>query len=102
MTAARPGLLDALRSLERSIVPPPPGVALGNWRWSVRQRLTALRDVLTETDLGLALREKSALMARVTTLASDVLERPDLEAVRGELRRLVVDVHHHATRATHA
>jgi len=100
MTDAR--LLDALRSLERTIAPPPPGTALGNWRWSVRQRLTALRDALAETDLGLALRERSALMARVRTLASDVLERPDLEDVRGELRRLVVDVHHLASQAARA
>ena len=33
------GMVEALRGLEQAIVPPRPGVPLGNWRWALRQRL---------------------------------------------------------------
>lgn len=82
----------ALRALERAIVPPRAGDSLGNWRWSVRQRLGQLRDVLAASDLGLAPRERSALVGRLATLSADVLERADVDAVRAELRRLLADV----------
>lgn len=84
----------ALRALERAIVPPRPGDSLGTWRWSVRQRLGHLREALAAVDLGLAPRERSALMGRFATLAADVLERADVDAVRAELRRLLADVSH--------
>lgn len=82
----------ALRALERAIAPPRTCDSLGNWRWSVRQRLGALRTALGAPDVPLSTRERSALIGRLTTLAADVLERTDVDAVRAELRRLLADV----------
>jgi hypothetical protein len=94
-----PEVGQALRGLEQAIVPPRPGASLGNWRFAVRQRLGVVRDALATADLPLDSRERSALIARVMGLSADVLDRPDVEAVRGELRRLVIDVGQQAARA---
>ena len=91
-------MMQALRGLEQAIAPPRPGAPLGNWRFAVRQRLGCVREALATTDIPLDNRERSLLIARVMGRSSDVLERPDVEAIRGELRRLVVDVGQHATR----
>lgn len=85
----------ALRGLEQAIVPPRPGTPLGNWRWSVRQRLGAVRDALATADVDVDTRTRSDLMGRLMTLSGEVLERRDLEAVRMDLRRLVHDVNTH-------
>lgn len=109
MATVRPAMTDALRALEQAVAPPRPGTPLGNWRWSVRQRLSGLRDQLaaesTVTDNawlaarnGAAFRERGSLLARMATLGGEVLERPDLEALRAELRRLIADVNHHMQR----
>ena len=89
----------ALRGLEQAIVPPRPGASIGNWRFAVRQRLAALREALGAADLPLDSRLRGTLVTRVMELSDDVLERPDVEAVRGELRRLVGDVGQQAVRA---
>jgi hypothetical protein len=100
----------ALHDLHRVLeVPPDSGVALGNWRWTVRQRLAGVRDLLVrETEqaddgwlsarrAGL-LRERNALLTRVTVLGKAVLEEADVERVRAALLRLVADVEHHLQR----
>ncbi len=87
------------------------GTALGNWRWTVRQRLSALRDSLAReaqhgSDGWLAarnstlLRQRNELMHRMAALAPAVLESPDVEKVRLEMRRLLADVHHHRQRVS--
>lgn len=87
------------------------GTALGNWRWTVRQRLSALRDALAReaqhgSDGWLAarnsavLRQRNELMHRMATLAPAVLESPDVEKVRSEMRRLLSDVHRHRQRVS--
>lgn len=103
-------LSDALRDLEQAITPPRPGANVGNWRFGVRQRLSGLREALivqdatTTSDVwltarnGTALRERGTLLSRLASMGSDVLERPDLEELRGELRRLVGDVRRHIQR----
>lgn len=109
MSAVRPAMTDALRALEQALVPPRPGTPLGNWRWSVRQRLASLRDALAAESAatdnawlaarhGATFRERGSLLARMATLGGDVLERPDLDAVRIEVRRLIVDVSHYMQR----
>ena len=65
------------------------------WRWHVRLRLSAVRDALADpqtlrADAWLAARQGTSdrhrlqLLARVSALASGVLERLDLETIRGE------------------
>lgn len=100
----------ALHALDRALdAPRLQGVALGNWRWLVRQRMAAVRDVLvveSETSQdgwlaargGSVLRERNALLTHLNRLATEVLETRDAEAVRSELKRLVADIVRHVQR----
>jgi hypothetical protein len=87
----------------------PTGTALGNWRWTVRQRLTSLREGLameTATSRdgwlvareGSVLRERSALMTRLSALGPTVLEASDLDQLKMDLKRVISDVDHHLQR----
>lgn len=103
-------LQAALAGLSQVIEAPcAPGTQAGNWRWTVRQRLGLLRDGLShETAIahdgwavareGSVLRERYALMKRISELGPEVLHTPELEHVRHEVRRLLADVHHHRQR----
>lgn len=107
-------LHSALAQLDRALdTPRREGVALGNWRWTVRQRMTAVRDLLAHEPVGpqgsggdgwlaarggVAFREREGLLLRLGAAGQQVLEAPDAEAVRGELKRLLVDVSHHLQR----
>jgi hypothetical protein len=79
------------------------------WRRLVRNRLSAVRDALAAEwtrvgDASLASREvtlvrdRNALLRRLSQLGTEVLEAPDVEAVRGDLKRLSVDLEHHRQR----
>ena len=47
MAIVTTGMTAALQGLERSLdAPRRDGIALGNWRWTVRQRMAAVRDAL--------------------------------------------------------
>jgi hypothetical protein len=103
------GMAEALRGLEQAIVPPRPGVPLGNWRWSLRQRLAAVRDALVDENPtaadgwlaargGQAFRERGQLIARLAQLADTALVSPDPEALRQDLRRLIGDIGRHMQR----
>jgi hypothetical protein len=97
----------AMSALHRALdVPPEPGIALGNWRWTVRQRMADVRDVLIREsehpdDAWLAargtaaLRERTALIARMGELGPQVLESPDVTEVRQALLRLLGDIDRH-------
>lgn len=109
MASAHTVMSDAIQALELAIVPPRPGTNIGNWRFSVRQRLAEVRDAIIVEDTGTsnawltarngaALRERGTLLSRLASMAGEVLERPDLEGLRAELRRLVGDVQRHAQR----
>jgi len=105
-----PGLPAALQALDQSLdAPRKAGIPLGNWRWVVRQRMGSVRDELLGERAGskdgwlaarggAAFRERNALLSRLTELAAQVLEAPDVEATRMELKRLVVDVNRHLQR----
>lgn len=97
------GLQAALATARR------PGAITSAWRWQVRRQMAALRDALAgEASTGAdgwtaarevaALRERNVLLARLGVLGPQVLERPDTDALLGELQRLVNDVRHHAQR----
>jgi hypothetical protein len=100
----------ALQALDQALdAPRRPGVQVGNWRWVVRQRMSAVRDSLvhevrTPDDSwlaargGSAFRQRNALMARLNALAPQVLEHPDVETVRLEMKRLLGDIARHLQR----
>lgn len=110
MTSVTSGMTTALRGLEQAIEGPRgTGVALGNWRWTVRQRMAAVRDALvgevSDADDGWlaarggsAFRERNVLLGRLVALGPQILEAPDVEGVRGELRRLLHDIRRHVQR----
>ncbi len=103
MSVALQGLRQALDSLGE------PEATVGSWRWSVRQQMAGVRDALLgEVEhagegwlvarKGSVLRERTALLGRLSALGTPVLESDDLEAVRAELARLAVDIGRHAQR----
>jgi hypothetical protein len=47
---------------------------------------------------GSAFRERNALLARLSLLGPQILETPDVEATRIELKRLVMDIQRHVQR----
>ena len=106
MTSTRSALRDLAVMLD---APRRPGVSLGNWRWSVRQKLAAVRNLLVNESAqhedtwlaargGMMLRERSALLTRFSILGSQVLEVEDVTLVRADLERLVADAAHHLQR----
>ncbi|WP_028660155.1 hypothetical protein [Nocardioides insulae] len=109
MTTTTP-LASALHALQDAVeTPRRSGTSVGTWRWRVRQRLGSVRDALMSESSsaqdawlaargGVTLKERNGLLIRISTLAQQVLEAPDLERVRHDLRRLIVDVNHHAQR----
>lgn len=110
MTVTTTGMTSAMQGLQQALaVPRRPGVPDGSWRWTVRQRMAAVRDaLLAETGLGgegwLAaregglLRERSQLLGRLGALGPRVLESPDPDHVRADLERLLTDVARHLQR----
>lgn len=101
------GTTDALRALDHALdAPRGVGIPLGNWRWSVKQRLVAVRDRLVAETLGpqdgwlaarggAAFRERNSLLTRLSVLTPAVLEEHDAEEVRRDLKRLVIDIARH-------
>ena len=104
------GMAAAIHGLELALdAPRQSGVAHGNWRWVVRQRLGAVRDALiAEGDHsqdgwlaargGNIIRERNALLTRVSALGPTVLESPDADEIRIELRRLLREIVRHVQR----
>ena len=101
------GVLQSLRSALDA--PSGSGAALGNWRWTVRQRLAQLKEQLAleppvaadgwlAARSGAVLRERNALLVRMATLGPQVLESAELDGVRAEVARLIADVNHHLQR----
>ena len=110
MPTVPPGLPPALQGLDQALdAPRRPGVPLGNWRWLVRQRMGVVRDALVGEAAGsddgwlaarggMAFRERNALLSRLTRLGPEILETPDVEATRMELKRLLMDIQRHIQR----
>lgn len=79
------------------------------WRWLVRHRMAGVKESLTfehsrAGDAWLAAREatlareRDNLLNRLTSLGPQVLDEPDIEPVRTQLKRLVCDLEHHRQR----
>lgn len=103
---------SALYELRRAVEAPcRPDQNPGSWRWTVRQRMASVRDLLTieataSIDGWLAARggalrrERMALLTRLGQLGRQVLEEEQLDEVREPLRRLVQDIDHHLQRVS--
>jgi hypothetical protein len=103
MQAALAGLNQALDA------PRLQGVALGNWRWVVRQRMAGVRETLANEQppnvecwlahrAGAIRKERNLLLGRLGALGPQVLEASDPEQVRVEMKRLLADISHHLQR----
>ncbi len=79
------------------------------WRWTVRQRLSAVREALRDEafwsrDGWLAARcasgdrERAQLVRRLTLAGTGLLDRLDLDRVTAELNRLADDLDHYGQR----
>jgi len=97
----------ALAGLQRALESPTD--SLGTWRWTVRRSLVPVRDALVREPHatsdgwlsarhGRTARERAALLNRLGALGPLVIESPDVEDVRGRLRRLLADIDHHLQR----
>jgi len=110
MPIVPPALPAALQTLDQALdAPRRTGIPLGNWRWVVRQRMAGVRDALVGEAAGSedgwlaarggsAFRERNALLSRLSILGPQILETPDVEATRVELKRLVMDIQRHVQR----
>jgi hypothetical protein len=110
MTVTTTAMATAMQGLQQALdAPRRPGVSLGNWRWVARQRMAAVRDALVAESgnagegwlaarEGSLLRERNALLGRLSALGPRVLESPEVDGVRNELHRLLVDLSHHVQR----
>ena len=79
------------------------------WRWLVRHRVSSVRDALVgESDRAVDAwlfprqstleREREALLLKLNSLSAQVLDSPDVEPVRWELKRLVHELDRHRQR----
>jgi hypothetical protein len=80
-----------------------------NWRWLVRQRLSAVREALSDENFqswdgwlaarsGTTDRERRQLLARISTIGSGLLDRVETDRVAVEVRRLLNDIEHYRQR----
>jgi hypothetical protein len=105
-----PATSTALLSLQQALDAPHDSTAtLGQWRWTVRQRMVGVRDALIDeiehpvdgwlvARGGAAIRERNTLLARLTAMGQPVLESTEVDKVRTELKRLLADIGHHFQR----
>jgi hypothetical protein len=80
-----------------------------NWRWLLRQRLSAVRQALSDENIqswdgwlaartGSADRERRQLLARISAIGAGLLDRLETESVATEVQRLLNDVEHYRQR----
>lgn len=80
-----------------------------NWRWLVRQRLSAVRQALSDQGFqawdgwlaarsGSADRERRQLLARISAIGANLLDRLEIEGAAIEVQRLLNDVEHYRQR----
>jgi hypothetical protein len=99
---------NALQDLNQALDSPRVHGALGPWRKAVGDRISFVRDCLTRegpvaSEGWLAdrsrqmARERHALLARVLTVSAR-LEQSEVDLLRMEIKRLMVDINHHVQR----
>ena len=104
----------ALQALDISLdaLPPPPSrhtVSVSNWRWTVRQRLSPVRELVANgagyagerwlaTLDDVLLKERTLLLERVSAAERVVLSGTTPDELRRDLKRLAIDIDHHLRR----
>jgi hypothetical protein len=100
----------AIEQLQQAVEAPcRPGQNTGSWRWTVRQRMTGVRDLLLaesaaydnawlEARRTCVMRERTALLTRLSAMGAQVLTEEEVDTVREQLRRLVSDLERHLQR----
>jgi hypothetical protein len=99
-------LESAISELQETVSNAP---SASNWRWIVRQRLSMVRQALSDENFqtwdgwlaartGSADRERRQLLARISAIGAGLLDRLELETVTTEVRRLLNDVEHYRQR----
>ena len=85
------------------------GRSASNWRWLVRQRLSAVRQALSDENFeswdgwlaartGATDRERRQLLSRISAIGAGLLDRLDTDRVATEVHRLLHDVEHYRQR----
>ena len=80
-----------------------------NWRWLVRQRLSAVTQALSDENFqswdgwlaarsGTTDRERRQLLARISAVGAGLLDRFDSDRATAEVRRLLHDIEHYRQR----
>ena len=106
MTVTTTAMQTALRGLNQALDAPRVHGALGPWRHSVSERMAFLRDCLTrETAVAddgwladrsrMMQRERGSLLGRMSALGPRVELAREVDPIRMELKRLLVDINHH-------
>ena len=83
--------------------------AATNWRWMMRDQLSAVREALKDERFaswdgwlaarsGTSDRERQQLLARITSMGNSLLDRLDTDRAAAEVRRLLNDVEHYRQR----
>jgi hypothetical protein len=107
VTATTAAMQTALTGLNQAL--DAPRGQPGPWRHSVAEHMTFLRDCLTRespvADDGwladrsrLLQRERRQLLGRMSALGRRVQQAPEVDPLRQDLKRLLVDVSHHVQR----
>jgi hypothetical protein len=109
MTTMTAGTRTALRGLDQALDSPRKHGAQKLWRNAVSQRMASLHECLdhetapaSESWLaarsGMMVRERDALLGRMSALGPQLQNADELDTVREELKRLMADISHHLQR----
>lgn len=109
MTPSTTVLRSALSGLDEALDLPRQRGSRKLWRQSVRRHMDSLREYLDHESTpdtadwaaarsGAILRERNALLSRMSALGPQVQRAGELDTLRQEIKRLLTDVNHHLQR----
>ena len=109
MTESSAGLRTALSGLDQALDLPRQRGSRSLWRESVRRHIESLRQQLDQPAAadtedwaaarsGAILRERNALLSRMSTLGPQVQHADEIDQLREDIKRLLTDVNHHLQR----
>src|SRR5262245_4404516 len=103
------GMQTAMRGLDQALDAPHQHGAQALWRTSVGQRMASLRECLVAEQpvaedgwlsarSGVLTRERKALLGRMSAFDPRMQQAGEVDSLRAELKRLLVDIGHHLQR----